>query len=276
MAYGLQDVIIQKEMLLEGNQNPARKLLEKQKLEALLGLCETTACRRQVLLSYFKEEHSGGCQNCDTCLSPVATFNATESARQALSCVYRTGQQFGVSHLVDVLSGKDTDKVIRFDHHRLSVFGIGKTHGAHHWQSIFRQLISKGLLNIDMQRFGALRLSSSCAPVLKGQCEVFLRPISPRKKKLRKPAEKSAPLASISLNQTLFDALKQMRLDLAQKMQVPPYVIFHDRTLLEIAQKNPLSIEALKSIHGIGEHKLEKYGSTLLGVIGAQHASHHG
>lgn len=268
MAYGLQDVIIQKEMVAQSNQSSARKLLEKQKLEALLGLCETTSCRRQVLLSYFKESYPNSCQNCDTCLNPITTFNATEAARQALSCVYRTGQHFGVAHLVDVLIGKDTEKVIRFDHHRLSVFGIGKAHPGNHWQSIFRQLISKGLLNIDMEKFGALKLSASSTPVLKGQTEVYLRPLTAKKSSSSRntPQEKRGPTSS-PLNQTLFEALKLMRLDLANKMQVPPYVIFHDRTLIEIAQKKPASIHELKSIHGVGEHKLEKYGETLLALI---------
>jgi ATP-dependent DNA helicase RecQ len=268
MAYGLQDVIIQKEMLLQGNASQARKALEKRKLEALLGLCETSSCRRQVLLNYFEENFAGNCNNCDNCLSPISTFNATEAAQKAMSCAYRTGQLFGVAHLIDVLMGKNTEKTNRFRHDRLSVFGIGKDNPVSFWQSVFRQLVSKGFLSVDIAGYGALKLTKSCSAVLKGESEVHLRPIASKKDKIKVRTKTEArPNAIRPANNTLLEALKRLRFELAQSMQVPPYVIFHDKSLIEMAQKNPQNLEQMKAIYGVGENKLNKYGERFLEVV---------
>ncbi len=270
MVYGLGDVVSMRQMLLSGDAPEERKRVELQKLDALLGFCESTACRHQVLLRYFGEELPGDCDQCDNCLTPVDTWDATQAAQMALSCVYRTGQRFGVAHLIDVLLGKTTAKVEQFHHQQLSTFGIGKELAQALWSSVFRQLVASGLLNVDMEAYGGLKLTETARPVLRGEQSVWLRrDAEPAKRKTSK-AERSSHLreAFTGANEDpLWQALKARRLELAREQGVPPYVIFHDSTLLEILNCRPGNLTELGQISGVGRAKLVRYGDAFLRVV---------
>ncbi|MDX1253288.1 MAG: DNA helicase RecQ [Gammaproteobacteria bacterium] len=285
LAYGLGDVITLRQLLDNGEANEQRKRLERRKLDALLGFCETTVCRRQALLNYFGETYSAPCGNCDNCLEPVQTWDGTVAAQMALSCVYRTGQRFGVGHLTDVLLGKTTDQIQRFGHSRLSTFGIGKEFSQAQWSSIFRQLVAAGMLEVDMEGYGGLRLTPESRPLLRGEQKIALRkdPESSTKKskgqKLpsRAPAPGSGPSVSSKEGfqidspeaEALWQALKAKRLELAREQGVPPYVIFHDSTLLAMVAQRPRELNQFAAIPGIGKQKLERYGAAFLDVIEA-------
>ena len=270
MAYGLGDVVSMRSMLMSGDAPEARKRVELQKLDALLGFCESTACRHQIVLRYFGEDHPGACGQCDNCLEPVDTWDATQAAQMALSCVYRTGQRFGVAHLIDVLLGKATAKVEQFRHQQLSTFGIGKELTQAQWSSVYRQLVAAGLLNVDMEAYGGLKLTEAARPVLKGQQEVWLRrDAAPAKRKTSK-VERSARAreAFAGANEDpLWQALKAKRLELAREQGVPPYVIFHDSTLLEMLKHRPANLAELGKISGVGQAKLARYGEAFLQVV---------
>ena len=270
MAYGLGDVVSMRQMLLSGDAPEERKRVELQKLDALLGFCESTSCRHQTVLRYFGEEHPGDCGQCDNCLSPVDTWDATQAAQMALSCVYRTGQRFGVAHLIDVLLGKETAKVGQFHHQQLSTFGIGKELAQAQWSSVYRQLAAAGLLNVDMEAYGGLKLSEEARPVLRGEQSVWLRrDAEPAKRKTSK-AERGSRLreAFAGANEDpLWQALKAKRLELAREQGVPPYVIFHDSTLLEILNRKPQTLDEMAQISGVGQAKLAKYGDAFLQVV---------
>jgi ATP-dependent DNA helicase RecQ len=267
LAYGLGDVIQLKQMLDNSDADEQHKRLERRKLDALLGLCESTVCRRQALLAYFGESYAGPCGNCDNCLEPVDTWDGTVAAQMALSCVYRTGQRFGVGHLIDVLLGKEGERVTRFGHDRLSTFGIGKDHTAAQWSSIYRQLVAAGLLTVDME-YGALRLTDEARPVLRGEQKIDLRrDPEPRKGKGRAKGGSKAPASVAAGDEALWQALKAKRLELAREQGVPPYVIFHDSTLLAMAQARPRRQDELAEISGVGERKLERYGEAFLEVL---------
>ncbi len=270
MTYGLGDVVSMRQMLASGDASEERKRLELRKLDALLGYCESTACRHQAILRYFGEEHPGSCGQCDNCLEPIETWNATQAAQMALSCVYRTGQRFGVGHLIDVLLGKATAKIEQFRHAQLSTFGIGKELGQAQWSSIYRQLVAAGLLNVDMEAYGGLRLTEEARPVLRGETEVWLRrDAEPAKRKTSK-AERGSRLREAfagANDDPLWQALKAKRLELAREQGVPPYVIFHDSTLLEILQRRPESLAEMSQISGVGQAKLARYGDEFLGVL---------
>jgi ATP-dependent DNA helicase RecQ len=269
LAYGLQDVILLRQMVNASDGNEQFKRVANHKLEAMLGLCEMTGCRRQALLAYFDEQLEEACGNCDNCLSPPETWNATVEAQKALSCVYRTGQRFGVNYVVDVLTGKDDERIKRFRHDRLSTFGIGRELTAVEWRVLFRQLIAHGYLSIDVEGHGALQLSDTCRPLLKGEMELQLRRQSRPERK--QPKEKTPQGDKVrSVDQPLFDQLRDKRLALASEQGVPPYVIFHDTTLREMARKRPLSLDAMAGISGVGNHKLQHYGETFLQII-AEH-----
>jgi ATP-dependent DNA helicase RecQ len=259
-----------RQMLMSGDSPEERKRVELQKLDALLGYCESTECRHQTVLRYFGEEHSGDCGQCDNCLSPVDTWDATQAAQMALSCVYRTGQRFGVAHLIDVLLGKTTAKVEQFNHQKLSTFGIGKELAQQQWSSVYRQLAAAGLLNVDMEAYGGLKLTEAARPVLKGQQEVWLRrDAAPAKRKTSK-AERGSRLREgfAGANEDpLWQALKAKRLELAREQGVPPYVIFHDSTLLEILNQRPRTTAEFSQISGVGQAKLSRYASHFLEVI---------
>jgi ATP-dependent DNA helicase RecQ len=267
MAYGLGDVVSMRQMLLSGDAPEERKRVELQKLDALLGFCESTACRHQTILRYFGEDHPGDCNECDNCLSPVDTWDASKAAQMALSCVYRTGQRFGVVHLIDVLLGKLTPKVEQFDHQHLSVFGIGKELAQQQWSSVYRQLVAAGFISVDIEGYGGLRLAEAARPVLKGEQEVWLRrDAEPAKRKISK-AERGSRLREAfagANDDPLWRALKARRLELAREQGVPPYVIFHDSTLLEIHNRKPKTLDEMAQISGIGQAKLAKYGDDFL------------
>ncbi|MFG1358274.1 DNA helicase RecQ [Xanthobacter pseudotagetidis] len=268
MLYGLEDVakLIQ---FVDGSDAPdARKRVERAKLDALLGLCETAQCRRQVLLSYFEEELPQPCGNCDTCLNPPKTFDGTEAARKLLSCVYRTGERFGAGHVIDVLLGQATEKVVKFGHDKISTFGIGKDFSRDEWRAIVRQLVAMGLLVVDVEGHGALGLAEKCRPVLRGEEKVELK-AEARARPARTGGGERAPRAQLSdpEDEALFRRLKALRLEIARAQGVPPYVIFHDTTLMEVARVRPRSLAALGDISGVGEAKLERYGNAFLAVV---------
>ena len=269
MVYGMGDVVSMRQMLDSGEASEERKRLERLKLDALLGYCESTACRHQTILRYFGESHPGACEQCDNCLNPVETWQATQVAQMALSCVFRTGQRFGVGHLIDVLMGKSTPQVERFNHDKVSTFGIGKTLNQAQWSGVYRQLIAAGMLEADMAAYGGLKLTEAARPVLKGEQEVWLRRDAEPEKRMSK-AERSARAKEAfagANDDPLWQALKAKRLELAREQGVPPYVIFHDSTLLEIHNRKPQTLDEMGQISGIGQAKLQKYGDAFLQVL---------
>ena len=270
MTYGLGDVVSMRQMLDSGDAPEERKRVERQKLDALLGFCESTACRHQTLLRYFGEEHPGNCGQCDNCLEPVDTWDATQAAQMALSCVYRTGQRFGVGHLIDVLLGKPSAQVERFRHHTLSTFGIGQSLNQAQWSSVYRQLVAGGLLEADMEAYGGLKLTETARPVLRGEQEIWLRrDVEPATRKISK-AERGARAREAfagANDDPLWQALKAKRTELAKEQGVPPYVIFHDSTLLEILNRRPGSLQEMGKISGVGQAKLARYGDAFLQVL---------
>ncbi len=269
MVYGLGDVVSMRQMLLSGEASEERKRLEMQKLEALLGFCESTTCRHQGILRYFGEAHPGHCGECDNCLSPVSSWDATEAARMALSCVYRTGNRFGAGHLIDVLLGKNTAKIEQFRHQSLSTFGIGKQLSQAQWSSVFRQLVAGGLLTVDMEGYGGLQLTESSRPVLRNEQVVWMRSELIAEKSRNARTERKVRVAEPvpASDNPLWQALKARRLQLAREQGVPPYVIFHDSTLMEILKRRPETLQELGQISGIGQAKLVRYGSQFMQVI---------
>ena len=269
MAYGVGDVVSMRQMLDSGDAPEARKMVERQKLDALLGFCESVACRHQTILRYFGEAHAGDCGQCDNCLNPVDTWDATKPAQMALSAVFRTGQRFGVVHLIDVLVGKTNAKVSQFNHQTLSVFGVGQAVTSQQWSSIFRQLVAGGFLESDITAFGGLKLTEAARPVLKNESEVWLRrdvEVAKRTSKAQRSSNAKAAYDGLSDDQ-LWLALKAKRLALAREQGVPPYVIFHDSTLLEILNNRPQSLLELSRITGVGRAKLDRYGDDFLQVL---------
>jgi len=267
MIYGLQDVVRLRQMVDDSEADEARKRHDRQKLDALLGWCEVTECRRRPLLAYFGDAYPESCGNCDNCLKPPVTWDGTEAAQKLLSAVYRTGQRFGAAHVVDVLLGKDTDKIRQHGHDKLSVHGIGTELKGPAWRSVVRQLIVQGYLRADQQRYGALVLTEQSRPILKGQIELKLREDRKLKTEKKKRRDTAATLASA--DQPLFEALRTRRKEIADRLDLPPYVIFHDATLKQMAEHRPKSDDELLSISGVGEAKLERYGSEFLEVITA-------
>ena len=265
MAYGLQDVITLKQMMATSTAEEQYKRVEHQKLETMLGFTEITGCRRQSLLNYFDETLEKPCGNCDNCLSPAETWDASTAAQKALSCVHRTGQRFGVTYLIEVLTGKDSDRIRQFGHDNLNVYGLGKEYDGKQWRSIFRQLISRNLLAVDVEGHGSLRLTENCRRVLRGEETLLLRKESKRAKATRK-GRKSYNTDNAA-NNALWEALRACRKKLADENDVPPFVIFHDATLAEMMERQPENDQQLLNISGVGESKLEKYGKAFLQVI---------
>ncbi len=267
MVYGLQDVVRLRQMVDDSDASEDFKRHERQKMDALLGWCEITSCRRQPLLAYFGETSPGACGNCDNCLSPPATRDGTEQAQKLLSAVYRTGQRFGAAHVVDVLLGKDTEKVAQHDHAKLSVFGIGRNVAAQTWRSVVRQLVVQGFLRVDPERFGALVLTPKSRPLLKGETSIELRE-DLRDVRPKKPLAAATASPKLSgAEQELWDALRACRQRLAAEHNVPPYVIFHDSALHEMLAYRPADPDALLLINGVGQAKLERYGEAFLEII---------
>jgi ATP-dependent DNA helicase RecQ len=272
MTYGLGDVVNMKQMLENSDASPERQHVERQKLDALLGFCESTACRHQTILHYFGEQHLGNCGQCDNCLTPTDNWDGTQASQMALSCVYRTGQRFGVVHLIDVLLGKLTPKVEQFKHQELSTFGIGKTLSQAQWSSVFRQLVANGHLETDMDTFGGLRLSETARPILRGEVSVWLRQdqeVTKRVSKIERGARVKEAYAGVA-DDPLWQALKAKRTELAKEQGVPPYLIFHDSTLLEILNHRPESLTEMGKISGVGQAKLTRYGDAFLQVLEEQ------
>ena len=263
MIYGLQDVIKLRQMMASSEGSEEHKRAEQQRLNAMLGLCEITTCRRQSLLNYFGEPLSQPCGNCDTCLEPVDTWDGTESAQKALSVVYRTGQRFGVNHLIEVLRGSENNKVLQFGHQHLPVYGLGKALDNRQWRSVFRQLVARAYLSVDLEQFGALRLEEKCRPLLRGEQDIQLRRDTGGKVKRQ---QTKTPLSD-DIDITLWESLRECRRVLAEEQGVPPYVIFHDRSLKEMCTALPRDLLQFEQITGVGERKLKKYGEAFLEVI---------
>ena len=263
MIYGLQDVIKLRQMMQDSQGSEQHKRIEQHRLNDMLGLCEITSCRRQALLDYFGEIYPEPCGNCDSCLEPAQTWDATEACRMALSAVARTGERFGVNHLIDVLKGKETDKIWQFDHHHLPTFGVGDALDNNQWRSVFRQLVGRGYLSVDLQGYGALKLQEKCRPLLRGECEIALR--LDQKQKVAKRQTKT-PLPD-DINVGLWEALRNCRRELAEEQGVPPYVIFHDSTLVEMCSVAPKTLDAFSKLSGVGERKLMKYGEAFIAAI---------
>jgi ATP-dependent DNA helicase RecQ len=267
MIYGLQDVVRLHQMADESVAGEEYKRFERQKLDTLLGWCEITRCRRIPLLAYFGDELKEECGNCDNCLKPPVTRDGTEDAQKLLSAVYRTGQMFGAAYVVDVLLGKDTDRVRKNGHGELSVFGIGVDREAKAWRSAIRQLVVQGFLRVDAARFGALVLTKESREVLRGEQDVRLRedPVVVRSRRTNRSASRGEDIEIVDI--VLWEALRECRQQLAAEHNVPPYVVFHDSTLRQMVNERPTDPEALLEISGVGQAKLDKYGEAFLGVI---------
>ncbi len=262
MAYGLQDAIMLRQLMSGSNASDQQKRVEHHKLNAMLGLCEMISCRRHGILNYFDESAPASCNNCDNCIAPPQTWDATIAAQKALSCVYRTEQRFGVNYLIDVLLGKSNSRISKFGSNKLSTYGIGKEHTEIEWRSIFRQLIALGYLRVDFE-YGALKLSDSAKPILRQQKQLNLRA-------LRKLESKKKPISGSAIrlvDQPLWEAMRECRKKLARQQNVPPYVIFHDKVLLDLLSQRPETLDEMSSISGIGEHKLNKYGDIFIKIL---------
>lgn len=267
MAYGLQDVLLLKQMLNNSEGDERHKRVEQHKLDAMLALCEETRCRRQALLAYFDEILDKPCGHCDNCTDGVQTWDATEPARQALSAIYRSGQRYGVGHLVDMLLGRDNERMRKEGHQHLSVFGVGKALSEGEWRSLFRQLVARGLADVDLEGYGGLRLSESCRPLLRGEVNLQLR----RDLKPQQSAKASSSAASQLVRgdeREQWEALRALRRKLAEEHGVPPYVIFPDATLLEMLRSKPSTLPEMAQVSGVGARKLERYGEAFLQVLG--------
>ncbi|MCM2397571.1 DNA helicase RecQ [Rhizobium sp. S95] len=270
MAYGMADVIQRGRMIDGGNAGDDIKRVERAKLNALLAICETAGCRRQAILAHFGETHPGNCGNCDTCLKPVETWDGTEAAIKALAAVYRTGERFGTGHLIDVLTGNENERTIRFGHVDMPVFGAGRDLPTRTWQSVYRQLLAAGLVRVDHEAFGALKLEPEARAVFRHERQVLFRKDRPTKGKAAKNAGARAANARNALegaDMELFEALRATRMEIAKALSVPPYVVFPDTTLIAFATERPTSRDALLGISGVGQAKLERYGDNFLAVI---------
>ncbi|APR03526.1 DNA helicase RecQ [Thauera chlorobenzoica] len=266
MAWGAQDVVQQRRMIDESEASEEFKRLARNRLEVLVGLVEATTCRRQHLLAYFGED-SAPCGNCDNCLSPPQTWDATEAARKALSCVYRTGQRYGAGHLIDVLRGELTDKVVERGHQDITTFGIGSELDEKRWRTVFRQLVARELVAVDHERYNALRLTDAARPLLRGETGFHLR-LERERSRSRSRRRAATPMdIPGGIPTTLFDRLRAWRAATAKERNVPAYVVFQDATLREIAIARPRSQGELAGISGIGDRKREAYGDAILEIV---------
>ncbi|MFT6920926.1 MAG: ATP-dependent DNA helicase RecQ [Cognaticolwellia sp.] len=266
LAYGMQDVIKLKQMASQSDGNEQFKYLTQRKIDALLGYCEVSSCRRQVLLNYFGETLAEPCGNCDNCLNPPLTWDGTSAARKALSTVYRTGQRFGVGHQIDVLTGKKTPKITSLNHHELSTYNIGSELTGTEWQTVFRQLISMGYLAVEMD-YGVLKLTEKARPLLKGECTIQLKVQKYKKSKQTQPSKPAIENDLTTEEQANFEKLRQQRALWAKERGVPSFVIFHDASLMDIARRNPKNSNQLLEVNGIGKTKLELYGEQIIALL---------
>ncbi|KAF0192209.1 MAG: ATP-dependent DNA helicase RecQ [Gammaproteobacteria bacterium] len=267
LMYGLQDVITLRQMQEASDAAETQKRIERHKLEAMLGFCELTTCRRQALLHYFGDHLEQPCGNCDTCIEPPQTWDATVDAQKALSCVHRTGQRFGVNYLIDVLLGKENERAGNFGHDRLSTWGIGTHLSATEWRNLYRQLIAHGLLAVDVEGHGGLRLTEASRPVLRSEHRLMLRKMIRPAKAMRGKRDGSGVVDAA--DETLWQALRACRKSLADAQGIPAYMIFHDATLMDMLQRRPLTRDQMADISGVGARKLEAYGEPFLAVIHA-------
>lgn len=271
LLFGLNDVVAIRQMLDNADVDPRHKQAERARLEALLGYCETSECRRRALLAYFGERYTEQCGNCDVCEEGVTTWDATEPARKALSCVYRTGQRFGSNHVIDVLRGRRTAKVVSNGHDRLSTFGIADGIDDRQWRAILRQLIAHGLIQVDPQGHGSLRLAGACRPLLRGETTLMLRAPRPTPAPTQQAGAARPPAAAergqADAPALLIASLKAWRRAVAAVQEAPPYVIFHDATMEALAQARPQTLSALEGIHGIGERRRARYGPGIVALV---------
>lgn len=263
MVFGLQDVALQRQMIENSDSHESQKQIERSKLTVLLGFCESATCRRQILLRYFGDQ-CDPCGNCDTCLSPPKTIDGTIPAQKLLSCVYRTGQRFGAAYVIDVLLGKSSERMTSFGHDNISTFGIGKEYTHKEWQSLLRQLIAMDFIYADMDQHGGLRITEKGQSFLKEKQSISLYL---NIKKTFKNNKKEVTILSKPEDRELLDTLKALRLTIAKDLEVPPYVIFHDTTLIAMAQDRPQTLNAMSQIHGIGQSKRDKFGQQFLDHI---------
>ncbi|WP_128291586.1 DNA helicase RecQ [Afifella aestuarii] len=266
MLYGPEDVALRNRFIEESDAPDERKRTERQKLDALLGLAETAGCRRQVLLAYFGD-HCEPCGNCDTCTAPPQLFDGTIAAQKALSCIYRTGERFGQAYIVDVLLGVESERIAQFGHDRISTFGIGKEHDSRLWRAILRQLIALRLVDVDLAGHGGLSISPAGRDFLRDKPTLKLRVPPPRRSRRGKGGQSTTQSVVPEADRDLFQALREKRLEIARQQNVPPYVIFHDKTLIELAAARPRSRAEMAHVPGVGEAKLDRYGSAFVAVI---------
>jgi ATP-dependent DNA helicase RecQ len=268
MAYGLQDVVQQRRMIEESEADANFKRVQSAKLDAMLGLCETLSCRRVRLLDYFGQA-SGPCGNCDVCLMPPVSFDASLQVQKLLSAIYRVDQRFGAGHVIDVLRGVDSEKVKQWRHEKLSTFGIGAETSEAEWRAILRQAIALGLVMVDYDAYSSLKLTDEARPVLRGERKVQLRQYQKPVKKKRESAKPKGYVETdlSTVEQAIFDKLRWWRVETARKHNVPAYVIFHDATMREIAKMKPVSLGDLRNVSGVGEKKLETYGEEIVALI---------
>lgn len=270
LLYGVEDIVKLQQFIKASEAAPEHKILEQQKLNAMIGYAETTRCRRQILLEYFGENpKNSSCGNCDACQEPMSTFDATVAVQKALSCIYRTGQIFGVTYLINVLLGKEDEKIKKFNHNEVSTFGIGKEYNRHQWKSIFRQIIALGLVNVEMESYGSLKLTQHSKKILKGEEKVSLRidVMTTNSSKPKKIQEKKEYNYLLEEDQALFQQLRSYRLLIAKEQNIAPFMIFHDSTLIEMAIRKPENMEQMSYISGVGQSKLERYGRDFLEII---------
>jgi ATP-dependent DNA helicase RecQ len=269
LFYSLADVVAMRNLQNLSNSNEAFKTVQQRKLGAFLGFCESPECRRKGLLGYFGEAYAPPCSCCDNCTEPVNTWDGTIAAQKALSCVYRTGQRFGAVYLIDVLTGRATERMERFGHHRIKTFGAGQELEPKQWHSVFRQLLAAGWLDTDLAARNGLRLNARSWEILKNETAVFFRrdPEPPKAAARKKSGTASMAAFTDAASLGLWEKLRQRRLELAKALNVPPYVVFHDKTLKEMVVRRPVTPDDLLEIPGIGQSKLERFGDPFLEVI---------
>jgi len=269
MAYGLQDVVLQRRMIDESEADETFKRVLSMKLDAMLGLCETLSCRRMRLLDYFGER-SGPCGNCDTCLIPPVSFDGTVPMQKLLSAIYRVDQRFAAGHVIDVLRGAQTERISQWHHDKLTVYGIGADRSEQEWRAIMRQAIALGFVTVDHDAFSSLKLTDAARPVLKGEQKVQLRQYQKPVKAKRPSSSRSSGYEELELSrseQAIFERLRTWRMGTAREHGVPAYVVFQDATLREIAKVKPGSLDELRGVSGVGEKKLVSYGDEIVAII---------
>jgi ATP-dependent DNA helicase RecQ len=270
LLYGTQDLVLRRHMIDQSTSPPEVKRTERAKLEALLGVCETASCRRQAILAHFGETMAAPCGNCDTCITPAETWDATTASRKALSAILRTGQRFGTGHLVDLLLGIKTDKILRFGHDQLPTFGVGTELDRKGWSSLFRQLIVRGAIEVDHDSFGALRMTQAAEPILRGSEPLNFRRDRTAKTTTAVLKKKNDRMALDPASSALYEILRAERTRLAREQRIPAYIIFHDSTLAAIATARPRTLDELGEIPGMGKTKIERYGTAVLAAVNSE------